>query len=379
MLRHMPHPTIAIFLPSLTGGGAERVMLNLATGMADLGFNIDLVLAKAEGQYLSQVSKHINVIDLDSPRTLQSLPKLIRYLKRAKPKALISAIEHTNILAIWAKKLSGVATKVIISEHNPPSMLKHATQATVKKLGAIKLAMRLSYPMADQIIAVSQGVADDLETLVAKDKVQVIHNPVLRKEMFQKAKEPLDHPWFTSGEPPVILAIGRLEKQKDFPNLIGAFAQLRQQQPVRLLILGEGQERPALESLIAELGLQKDVSLHGFDSNPYRYIQHCSVFVMSSVMEGLPTVLIEAMALGSRLVSTDCESGPREILADGKYGILVPIQDSTALAKAIKESLKASPSKASQEVLKPYTYETAVHSYLQVAGCVLPIQRNEVI
>ncbi len=310
MLRDMSNPTIAIFLPSLTGGGAERVMLNLANGMADLGFNIDLVLAKADGPYLNQVSKHVNIIDLDAARTLQSLPKLVQYLRKVRPKALISAIEHTNILAIWAKKLSGASTKVIISEHNPPSMLKHATEATVKKLGAIQFAMRLSYPMADQVIAVSQGVADDLKTLVAEDKLQVIHNPVLRKEMFQKAKEPLDHPWFALSEPPVILAIGRLEKQKDFPNLIRAFAQVRQKQPARLLILGEGQERPKLERLIAELQLQDDVSLHGFDSNPYRYIQQCSVFVMSSVMEGLPTVLIEAMALGRRLVSTDCESGP---------------------------------------------------------------------
>lgn len=372
-------PTIAIFLPSLIGGGAERVMLNLAAGMADQGLKVDLVLAKAEGPYLKQIPQHIQLIDLKASRTLQSLPGLIQYLKEVKPEVLISAIEHSNILAIWAKKLSGVSTRVVITEHNPPSMLKHATKATRKKLGALQLFMRISYPLADQIVAVSQGVADDLKRLAPAQKIRVIHNPVLHQDIFQKARAPLDHPWFKPGQLPVILAIGRLEKQKDFPNLIRAFALLRKRREARLFILGEGQERHALEALVSELGLQDDVLLPGFDSNPYRYIAACSLFVMSSLMEGLPTVLIEALALGARLVSTDCESGPREILADGKYGTLVPIQDSLALANAIETRLDSPATFVSQHVLKSYTYETAVQSYLEVAGYPSPISRNEVI
>ena len=361
-------PTIAIFLPSLIGGGAERVMLNLATSMAQLGIKINLVLAKAEGQYLEQVPKTVTIIDLGCKRTLDSLPKLVTYLKREKPLTLISAIEHTNIIAIWAKKLAGVSTKIVITEHNPPSKLEYATEATVKKLRALRIAMRFSYPLADQVIAVSQGVADDLKSLVSASKVQVIHNPVIRQDMFQKAQEPLQHPWFQKDQIPVILAVGRLEKQKDFPNLLQAFALLKKKQAARLMILGEGQERAVLESLVTSLNLTADVALPGFDSNPYRYIKRAKVFVLSSVMEGLPTVLIEAMALGVPLVSTDCESGPREILEGGKHGVLVPIQNSQALAEAMEKALSTAPQGVSQSVLKSYTHEVAVHAYLKVAG-----------
>jgi glycosyltransferase involved in cell wall biosynthesis len=367
-------PTIAIFLPSLVGGGAERVMLNLASGMADLGIKIDLILAKAEGQYLDQVPNTIRLIDLKAQRTIYSLPTLVTYLKQTKPLTLISAIEHTNIIAIWAKRLAGVSTKIVITEHNPPSKLKYATEATVKKLGALRIAMQLSYPLADQVIAVSQGVADDLQGLVKASKVQVIHNPVIRQEMFQKAQEPLEHPWFQTNQIPVILAVGRLEKQKDFPNLIKAFALLRQKRPARLMILGEGQERAALESLVQSLNLQSDISLAGFDTNPYRYIKRADVFVLSSIMEGLPTVLIEAMALGVPLVSTDCDSGPREILADGRYGYLVPIQNSEALAIALEKALSTPTQNVDQRVLESYTYDVAVNAYIKAAGIELSHQ-----
>jgi glycosyltransferase involved in cell wall biosynthesis len=229
---------VGVFLPTLTGGGAERVMLNLAIAMTRMGLRVDLVLAKAEGPYLKQVPDNLNLINFEATRVLQCLPKLVHYLKQTQPYALISAIEHSNILAIWAKTLARVSVKVIITEHNPPSKLKYAGGKTAKKLIALNMAMKFSYPFADKVIAVSQGVADDLKRFVPVSKIEVIHNPVLSEDILEKANHPCPHPWFSPGQPPVILAVGRLEKLKDFSNLIQAFAILRKKRPAKLVILG---------------------------------------------------------------------------------------------------------------------------------------------
>jgi glycosyltransferase involved in cell wall biosynthesis len=343
-------------------------MLNLAVAVAQHGLEVDLLLAKAEGQYLNQIPKTVNLIDFEATRVLKSLPKLVNYLKMCQPSALISAIEHSNILNIWAKKLSGVSTKVVITEHNPPSKLKYAGGKTAKKLTVLNLAMRFSYPLADKVIAVSQGVANDLKRFVSPSKIEVIHNPVLRQEMFEKAEEPCPHPWFSPRKTPVILAIGRLEKLKDFSNLIQAFAILRKKRHTKLVILGEGQERETLEKLVKDLAIIEDVMMPGFTPNPYCYIKNASVFVLSSITEGLPTVLIEALALGTPVVSTDCESGPKEILADGAYGTLVPIQDSAAMALAIEKTLDAPHHPVDPAVLRSYHHDVAVQAYLKVAG-----------
>jgi glycosyltransferase involved in cell wall biosynthesis len=197
------------------------------------------------------------------------------------------------------------------------------------------------YPWADRITAVSEGVADDLAQAagIPRERIQVIYNPVVTPEFKAKTEAPLDHPWFAPGEPPVVVGAGRLTIQKDFPALIRAFARVRQARPARLLILGEGEERSALEAVVRQLGVERDVSLPGFVSNPYPYMRRAALFVLSSRWEGLPGVLIEAMYCGARLVATDCPSGPREILADGRYGQLVPVGDVAALADAVRAGL----------------------------------------
>ena len=200
-----------------------------------------------------------------------------------------------------------------------------------------------------------------------KENIRVIYNPVVTPELLEKAKEPLDHPWFARGEPPVILGVGRLHLQKDFPTLIRAFALVRQHKPTRLMLLGEGPDRYKLEALIDELGLTNEIALPGFISNPYAFISKASVFVLSSLYEGLPTVLIEAIAVGTVIVSTDCPSGPAEILDSGKYGCLVPVGDIKALSEAILNTLdQPTDSEALRQRAQQFSYETAVNKYLEL-------------
>jgi glycosyltransferase involved in cell wall biosynthesis len=201
--------------------------------------------------------------------------------------------------------------------------------------------IKIFYPWADAIVANSRGVAEDLMKLTGlpRDKIQVIYNPVVTPELFAKAEEPLDHPWFRPGEPPVILGVGRLTQQKDFPTLIRAFALVRKERPARLMILGEGEERPKLEALVRELRLEEDVALPGFVENPYKYMKRAAVFVLSSKWEGLPTVLIEALALGTQVIATNCPSGLEEVLEGGRWGRLVSVGDFAGLAQAILDRL----------------------------------------
>lgn len=357
---------ISLFLPSLRGGGAERVMLNLARGFAERGYEVDLVLAKAEGPYLSQVPDNIRVIDLKSPRVLYSLPGLIRYLRQERPHALLSALDHANVIALWAKKLSRVPTRVVVSVHSTISKASANPRSLREKL--TPLFIRIFYTWADAVVAVSRGVADDLIKLtkLPQEKVHIIYNPVVTSELFAKAEEPLDHPWFGPGEPPVILSVGRLTPAKDYSTLIRAFDLVRKEMPVRLMILGEGEERPKLEALIRELKLEKDVALPGFVDNPYKYMKHATVFVLSSQWEGLPTVLIEALALGVPVVSTDCPSGPREILNNGEYGRLVALGNEKELAQNIKATIREEKKEIVTNSYKLFQLDTVLHQYEEV-------------
>jgi glycosyltransferase involved in cell wall biosynthesis len=293
---------IALFLPSLIGGGAERVMVNLACGFTKLGFCVDIVLVKAQGTYLQDIPPEIRIVDLKAERTLYSLPKLVGYLLREKPEALLSALEQANVVALWAKKLAFSPVRVVVSVH---STLSVSSQKAFSWRGRLSpWWAHFFYPWAEAIVAVSQGVAEDLIacTGLPRREVHVIYNPIITPELFIKAEEPLDHPWFRLGEPPVVLGVGRLAEEKDFPTLIRAFALVKKERPVRLVILGEGEDRSKIESLVRKLGLEKEVALPGFVENPYKYMKRAAVFVLSSRWEGFGNVLVEAMTLGTPVV-----------------------------------------------------------------------------
>ena len=359
---------VAIFLRGLYEGGAERVMLNLARALIERDLKVDLVLARAEGSYMAQIPSGIRLIDLKAQWMPSSLPKLVRYLRQERPVTLLAALHYPCEIALWAKCLSGVSTRVVVSEHN--NLSQEAQRIAQTSVRLTPLAARLFYPWADGIVAVSHGVAKDLAkiTSLPLERIQVIYNPVVVPEVFTQAKEFVDHPWFKSGEPPVILGVGRLYPQKDFPTLIRAFAQVRQVRPCRLVILGTGLEQSHLETLIHELGLAPEVALLGFVQNPYAYMAQAKVFALSSAWEGLGNVLVEAMAVGTPVVSTNCESGPAEILADGKYGLLTPVGDSNAMAEAILSVLSGNTQNVDPSWLNQFTLEACVQKYLQVLG-----------
>ena len=327
---------IAIFVPSMRGGGAERVMLTLANKFAERGHRVDLVLAKAEGPYLPDMSDKVRLVDLNVPRVLRSLWPLMRYLRRERPDAMLSALNYANVIAILAWKLARVPTRLVVSEHTAVSRpLKGRTISITRHL------MKRLYPIADKVVCVSGEIEKNMQRLIGvpPDKTVTIYNPVDIVKIEKIMQEPVSHPWVLSRTAPVILAAGRLTEAKDYPTLLRAFKHLRDRRTARLIILGQGEEESRLKALSEELGISGDVDFAGFHDNPFAWMARCDVYVMSSAWEGFGNVLVEAMCTGVAVVSTDCNSGPREILEGGRWGRLVPVGDADALAQAMADAL----------------------------------------
>lgn len=345
---------IAIFVSSWPRGAIQRLMLNLADEFAAAGHHVDLLAprgsAPAEG-----LPANVRLVAL-APRLAAlpgigrhkrwfvplALPALVRYLRHNRPAALLTGGEWPNVVALAARRLTDSPTRVVVSEHI------HVGASTVgaaqrKRRRLLPRLMGCLYPRADAVVAVSEGVRQDLLARFPLPAAQVhtIYNPVITPTLLAAREAPLDDPWFAPGAPPVLLNVAQLRVQKDQATLLRAFAQVRRQRPVRLLFLGEGNQRGPLETLARELGIAADVRLPGFVTNPLAYMRRARLFVLSSAWEGLPTVLIEALACGCPVVSTDCPSGPAEILDHGRYGRLVPVGDAHVLAAAIVSVLDA--------------------------------------
>lgn len=376
----LKNTSVSIFLPNLDGGGAELVMLRLAQGLANLGLKVDLVLARTEGAYLTKVPANVRIVDLKSksPVVLFKTFALRRYLQQQQPDILLSALDIVSA-GTWAKLLAGVPTRIIMCVHTNLSQQFRDKPDVFG--GRVRAALvRWFYPWADGIVTVSHGVARDLARVAGLQlqNIQVIYNPVVTPEVLKKAKEPIDHPWFAPGEPPVILGVGRLVRQKDFATLVQAFALVRQRCSAKLMILGDVDKRepaikPQLENLVQRLGLEGEVALPGFVENPYAYMAKAGVFVLSSIYEGFGNVVAEAIATGTSVVSTNCESGPAEILENGKYGKLVPVGDAEALAEAILTTLNnPTDPKILQERSQTFSIDQVVEQYLEVFKSLTP-------
>jgi glycosyltransferase involved in cell wall biosynthesis len=357
-------PVIALFSPALEGGGAERVLLNLAVGLITEGIRVDVVLASATGVFLAQLPREARVIDLKASRIGSSVLPLARYLREVRPDALLAFQDHTAVAAIAAAAISRSRTPIFPAIHSTWTKMLETGGRRQQVLACIA---SLAYRHAAGVITVSDGAAESLVSClgVERSRVHVIYNPVITGDLFLKAEVAVGHPWFKAGQPPVILGIGRLTRAKDFATLVASFAHLRAHSPARLMILGEGEERSALETLIRNLGISDDVALPGFVDNPYPYLRQSAVFVLSSAWEGLPTVLIEALALGAPIVSTDCPSGPAEILRNGSYGSLVPVGDVEAMSDAIYKAIKVKSSRPDDSSWARFTVPSATATYIE--------------
>jgi glycosyltransferase involved in cell wall biosynthesis len=365
----MAKPDLAVLVASLFHGGVGKMRVHLINEIARRGYRVDLLLADKNSPYMDRVSPQVRVVNIHTTNALTGIPLVAAYLLRAGPRMMLSQRVRVNALALRSMALVGASTRMFVTVNT--NMSREIEALRPGKRERHLALMRRYFPRNDGIIAVSRGVAEDTARLIGcpAERIRVVPNPVVTPELIDRARAPLDHPWFAPGEPPVILGVGRLEPQKDFQTLLRAFARVRSQRPCRLVILGEGKQRAELQRLAEELEIASAFQLPGFVENPYCYMARAGLFVLSSAWEGSPNSLTEALALGTPLASTDCPDGPREILENGKHGPLVPVGDAEALSEAMCRTLDHPPERATlQAAAQRYTLERSASAYVEALG-----------
>lgn len=358
---------IGIVMSSLSGGGAEKMVLNLSQRFSTKGYVIKLYLANKSGDYIDRIPPEIEIFDMGAQRQIGSLFPLIRYLSSDPPDVLLSTGTGMNVISCLAKQISRSDTKLVIRVQN--TMSKSIYEGSRPEHRLLPFLVKTLFPTADEIIAISEGVASDLSSITRVDEkdISIIYNPVINNSLLDLAKENPSHKWFKQNDVPIILGVGRLVPQKDFSTLIRAFKRVRENREAKLIILGKGKEKDRLQRLATQLNLTPYISFPGFVENPYAYMSSSDLFVQSPAWEGFGNVLVEAMACGTPVVSTDCPHGPAEILEHGRFGLLVPVGDSKALANAISFTLGSPmPATALQKRAMNFTVERIADEYIDV-------------
>lgn len=345
------------------------MFVNLARGFLERGLAVDMVQATQDDAFRHAVPHGVRLVDLKAGRALSSLFPLIGYLRHESPKVLISGAIQTNIVAAWAKLAAGLPFTLVLTEHNVISGI--TTDAPMLRTRMTPFLVRRFYPWADKLVAVSEGAARDLAQTMGNraSRIHVIYNPIIGPDFWRRATEPLVDARIDVDTKPLVLAVGRLHYLKDYPTLLRAFSILRRAFDARLVFLGDGEERATLQGLTRDLGLSESVSFLGTVTNPLPYMKKANVLALSSVVEALPTVLIEALAMNLPVVATDCPTGPREILCDGAYGTLVPVGDSEAMAQSILEVLRVpAVPKLPDTALDRFQFDRVIEQYLAIVG-----------
>jgi len=336
-------PKIFFVIPTLRAGGAEKVLVNLLKYLAfkKVEFCIFLIVFNLRDQvYLDLIPSDINVINLKSSSFLKNILSMFKLIKDYKPDVIFSWLEASNLPILIANSFAREKNKIIISVHG---ILSNALKFQSKVVAfAKKILIKHLYKKADKIIAVSEYIKYDLENYFYIDgnKIEIVYNPVVSDELYEKAKQSPKHIWLEQKKAPVLLSVGRLAYPKDYATLIKAFAIVRKKMKVKLIIIGDGPLKSFLKKLILETGLSNDVDVLGYKSNPYSYMARADLLILSSISEGLPTVLIEALSLGTPVISTDCGSGPSEIIENTENCSIVPIKDVSSLSREILKILK---------------------------------------
>jgi glycosyltransferase involved in cell wall biosynthesis len=337
--------------------------MRLAAELARRGSTVDLVVLRPWPEV--SVDGNVGVVELRANRMALAVPELVRYIRRSRPVAILSAEDHANVVSLLAARASRANVKVGVTCH---VSFRYGARPPWHKGFWITKLMSWLYPTAQCVGTVSAGLGDELASVIdmPRTAIKTIYNPVVTAEISERMSAPSPHAWLVPGSVPVVCAMGVLRPSKGFDVLIRAFALLSAEREVRLMIVGEGPERSRLEALARELGVAEKFCLVGAVANPFSYIARSQLFALSSRVEALPTVLIEALACGVPVVATDCAHGPREILEDGRYGALVPVEDAAALASAMSKTMDDPPSAANLERRgMDFTAESAVDAYLE--------------
>ena len=348
-------------------GGIPNVLVNLMNGLAAADTPIDLLVNGRDIPELDRLRRDIRVIDLSRRSGLTVTLRLAGYLSNERPSALLSTRERAGRQALYARRLTRSAVRILVrvGTHNSVSLQqRNPVQRFLRRR-----ALAFTYRWVDGIIAVSRGVAADLAAAggLPPDRIVTLNNPTVPEDVRDRAAVPVAHPWLQPGAPPVIMALGRLARVKDYPTLLQAFARLRATAPLRLMILGDGNQRGAILDLASHLGVAADVALPGFVANPYSYLSKATLFVLCSRREGSPNALIEALAVGTPVVATDCPSGPGEILDHGRIGRLVSVGDVEGLAAAMKATLDRPPDpRQLRDAARPFGMAAGIEAYRRV-------------
>ena len=346
-------------------------MVGVANALSDRGARVVLVLGRAEGPYLTEIHAGVKVVDLQRDRVSRCTMALAREIVRHRPRSVMSAMRHANailVLATFLARVQGVHPRLVLSERGHMAAYL-ATGQSARASWSSRIGAQL-YKRADAIIAVSDDLAESLrEELGAQcPPVVAIPNPTITSELLQQTREPLPHEWFRDTATPVVVAAGRLSAEKGFDVLLSAFAQVVVQTPVRLVLLGAGPLLPALQAQARALGIEQHVLFPGFAPNLGAWLAPAQLFVLSSRAEGLPNVLIQAMACGVPVVSTDCPTGPNEILEGGRWGALVPVDDSHELSHAILRVLASPRTQVPAHVLERFHPAPVAARYAETLG-----------
>lgn len=365
---NMSNKKIACFFATSGHSGVDRAMQHLIPAFVRRGYQVDLLHVRKHGPYLEPMPG-LNIIDMGSRHVYSSFIKLVDYLKAFQPCVMLSDKDRVNRTALLARFIARGQTKIVVSTGTTVSIdLNH--RGTLDRW-LQKLSMGKLYRLADAVIVTSTGVADDMAnyTGLARSRIKVVPSPVIKASLFYQSPDVPDHPWYQKKDKPIIVSVGALTQRKDFPTLLRAFARLHKNRPSRLLILGKGKEQQRLQALTQQLGIAANVDFPGFVESPYAFLAHADLFAFSSRWEGLGFVIIEALALGTPVVSTDCPSGPKEILQNGRYGRLVPVGDERAMAVAMMAGLDQPQDKSElQQAVKIYEIEHSTDCYLAAMG-----------